>query len=133
MSANPYSKDEQGLKQLEMSWDDALARRDTAAFQKLIANDYQVTGINGEISNKSRVLEVIASSDPQLKPYRRYDVAVRINGNKGVITGRVIWRGSDGKPDRPNGDCHARYLKVYEKRDDRWQVVIAEAIRIAEH
>ncbi|HYJ88182.1 MAG TPA: nuclear transport factor 2 family protein [Pyrinomonadaceae bacterium] len=130
MSANPHSKDEQELQQLEGSWDDALARRDAAAVFNLIADDYQVTGINGEIRNKTKVLEAMASTNPQLKPYRRDDVDVRIDGDKAVITGRIIWRGSNCKPDCTNGDCHARYLKVYEKRADKWQVVVAKATRI---
>lgn len=131
MSANPYSKDEPGLKQLEMSWDEALVRRDAAAFSNLIDDDYQVTGINGETSNKSKVLQAIASSDPRLKPYRRYDVNVRINGDMAVVTGRIIWGGANGKPGSPNGDCHARYIKVYVKRDDGWQVLAARATRMA--
>ena len=133
MSTNPYSKDEQGLKHLEMSWDDALARRDAAAFRNLIADDYQVTGLDGQISNKSEVLEAIALAEPRLKPYRRYDVDVRVDGDVAVITGRLIWSGLNGKPNPSNGDCHASYLKVYVKRDDAWQVVVAKATRIPKH
>jgi len=131
MSANPYSKDEQGLKQLEMSWDEALVRRDAAAFSSLIDDEYQATGINGEIINKSKVLRAIASSDPRLKPYRRHDVEVRIDGDMAVITGRITWSPSNGNPGNPNGDCHARYLKVYVKRDEGWRVLAARATRIA--
>ncbi len=133
MSANPHSNDEQGLKQLEMSWDQALVRRDTEVLSNLIDDEYQVTGINGEIINKSKVLRAIASSDPRLKPYRRHDVDVRIYGDMAVITGRITWSTSNGKPDSPNGDCDARYLKVYVKRDEGWRVLAARATRIAKH
>lgn len=114
-----------------MSWDDAFARRDATSFLSLIADDYLVTGVNGETKDKSTVLEAMASSDAKLKPHKRDDIQVRLFGDIAIVTGRVIWRTRNALHGCPSGDCHARYLKVYAKRDGVWKVIVAQATRIA--
>jgi ketosteroid isomerase-like protein len=132
MSAELHNQDEQHLKQLEMSWDAAVLRRDVGSIADLVTDDYEVTDMNGRIHNKSTVLHAVAS-DPRMKPYRRDDVRVRIDGNTAVITGRIRWSHSDGNGNA-NGPFRAtaRYLKVYVKQADGWKARTARATRSAE-
>jgi len=143
MSARLHNRnqDEQHLKQIEMAWDDALARCDADSLSQLLTDDYEVTDINGDVHNKPRILEAVASIDPQLKPYHRDDVDVRIDGNTAVITGRITWRNGNGNGygngnGNGNGNGHARvrarYLKVDIRRDDGWKALVARATRIRE-
>jgi ketosteroid isomerase-like protein len=132
MSSKPYSDDEHDLRRLEMLWDDALAQRDAVTLSSLIADDYQVTDVDGQTRNKTKVLEAISSKDPRLKPYRRHDMEVRVSGNRAVVTGGITWNGSNGRTFHTNGNSNARYLKVYVKRGDVWQGLLAQAIR-SEH
>jgi ketosteroid isomerase-like protein len=137
MSAQIHSQDEQHLKQLEMSWDNAVARRDAAALADLVTDDYEVTDVNGHIHNKATVLHAVASADPNLKPYRRDNVNVRIDGNTAVVSGRITWANHNGAGNQnSNGNGHgqtrAQYLKLYVKRDGAWKALVARAIRITD-
>ena len=96
MSAQLHGHDEQHLKQLEISWDDAVARRDADSLAELVTDDYQVTDVNGHVHNKATILQAVASADPKLKPYQRDNVNVRIDGNTAVITGRITWTSHNG-------------------------------------
>ena len=135
MSAELHNHEEQHLKQLEMSWDEAVSRRDADSLAHLVTDDYEVTDMNGHIHNKSTVLRAVAS-DPQVKPYRRDDVKVQIDGNTAVVTGRITWPRRNGNGDgNGNGNGHAyvraHYLKVYIKNPDGWKAKAARATRIA--
>ena len=157
MSAQLHSQDEQHLRQLEMSWDDAVARRDADSLAHLITDDYEVTDQNGHTHDKATILKAVASADPQLKPYRRDNVSVRIDGHTAVITGRITWANGNGHANgngKSNGNGHANgngksngngngngnghshsqaeYLKLYVKRDDGWKALVARATRINE-
>ena len=144
MSAQLQSQDEQVLQQLEMSWDDAVARRDVDSLADLVTDDYQVTDMNGHIHDKATILRAVAA-DPQLKPYQRDNVNVRIDGNTAVITGRITWANRNGNGNgngnghgnghgngNGNGHAHsqAQYLKLYVKRADGWKALVARATRI---
>lgn len=134
MSAKLNGRNEQELKQLEKSWDEAVARRDADSLSHLVADDYHVTDLNGEIHDKSKVMQAVTSVEPQLKPYRRDDVDVQIDGDKAVVTGRITWGSRNGGGNgKGNARVRARYLKVYVKRDDGWKALVARATRIAEH
>ena len=141
MSAQLNGHDEQHLKQLEMSWDDAVARRDVDSLADLVTDDYEVTDVNGHVHTKATILQAVGSAESNLKPYRRDDVNVRIDGNTAVITGRITWTSRNGNGHgngngngngNTNGHAHsqARYLKLYVKRNDGWKALVARAMRI---
>jgi ketosteroid isomerase-like protein len=132
MSTHLRGDDERWLERLEMSWDDVVARRDAAAFGGRMAEDYFAVGVDGEVSDKLKVIEAIAASDPQLKPHTRGDIQVRVYGDTALVTGQVTWRSPKPKRGRdcPKGECRARYLKVYVRREGEWQMVAAQATRI---
>lgn len=137
MNAQLHSHDEQHLKALESSWDDAVARRDVVSLANLVTDDYEVTDVNGRIHNKAAVLQAVASAHPQLKPYRRDNVNVRIDGNTAVITGQITWANHNDSVNRNgNGNGHAntraQYLKLYIKRDGAWKALVARATRITD-
>lgn len=145
MSAQLNGLDEQHLKQLEMSWDDAVAKRDADFFAELVADDYQATDVNGNVHTKATILQAVAAPDSKLKPYQRDNVNVRIDGDTAVITGRITWGSRNGNGHgngngnskgngNGNGNGHsysqAQYLKLYVKRDDGWKALVARATRI---
>lgn len=137
MNAQLHSHDEQHLKQLEMTWDEAVATRDAVSLANLVTDDYEVTDVNGRIHNKAAILQAVGSSDPQLKRYRRDNVNVRIDGNTALITGRITWANDNGDANRNgNGNGHAptraQYRKLYVKRDGTWKALVATATRITD-
>ena len=58
------------------------------------------------------------------------DLAVRIYGETAVVTGRSTPKGRNAKGEPIRGQY--RFLRVWVKRDGRWQAVAFQGTRIAE-
>ena len=116
------------MKNLERQWEEALTRRDVAALDRLMADDYVLTTVRGEVVNKARVLEEIKSANVTAK-VRNTDTAVRLFGDTAVVTGLVLISGRFNDQDV---STQSRYMKVYVKRSGRWQVVAAQATLVAQ-
>ena len=128
MSKKADSKVEQELKNLERQWEEALTRRDVAMLDRLMAEDYVLTTVRGEVVNKAKVLEEVKSANVTAK-VQNTDTAVHVYGDTAVVTGLVLISG------RFNGQdvsTQSRYIKVYVKRKGRWQVVAAQATLVAQ-
>ncbi|MCA1566047.1 MAG: nuclear transport factor 2 family protein [Acidobacteria bacterium] len=128
MSKKTDSKVEQELKNLERQWEEALTRRDGTALDRLMAEDYVLTTVRGEVVNKARVLEEIKSANVTAK-VQNTDTAVRLYGDAAVVTGLVLISGRFNEQDV---STQSRYMKVYVKRRGRWQVVAAQATLVAQ-
>jgi ketosteroid isomerase-like protein len=57
------------------------------------------------------------------------DLRVRVYGDTAVVTGRSTPRGRDARGQEMHG--RYRFLRVWVKRDGRWQVVAFQGTRIA--
>jgi len=119
---------EQELRNLEREWEEALTRRDVAMLDRLMAEDYVLTTVRGEVVNKVRVLEEVKSAKVTAK-VQNTDTAVRVYGNSAVVTGLVLISGRFNDQDV---STQSRYMKVYVKRRGRWQVVAAQATLVAQ-
>lgn len=127
MSQKTNSKVEQELKNLERQWEEALMRRDAAMLDRLMADDYVLTTVRGEVVNKARVLEEIKSANVTAK-VQNTDPAVRVYGDTAVVTGLVS---ISGRFNNQDVSTQSRYMKIYVKREGSWQVVAAQATLVA--
>lgn len=111
------------MRELETHWQEALTRRDVAMLDRLMAEDYVLTTVSGEVVNKARVLAEVKSSNatPEV---RNTDVTVRVYGDVAVVTGLVLIFGRFNNQDVRT---QSRYMKVYVKRKGQWRVVAAQA------
>ncbi len=128
MSKNKGSKVEQELKNLERQWEEALTRRDVAMLDRLMAEDYVLTTVRGEVVNKAKVLGEVKSANVTAK-VQNTDTVVRVLGDTAVVTGLVLISGRFNDQDV---STQSRYMKVYVKRRGRWQVVAAQATLVAQ-
>jgi ketosteroid isomerase-like protein len=133
MSIERYSKEEMALRALEKRWDEAIALGDTSTLNDIIDSDYLVTGMQGEINSKEQILKAVSSSVQLIRSSNRDEIDIRIYGDTAIVTGRVTW----SVPNKFAGNRstetskHARYIKVYIKRENEWKVVLAQATRIS--
>jgi len=127
-NVNRNSDVEQKLKNLERQWEEALTRRDVATLDQLMADDYVLTTVSGEVVNKAKVLEQIKSTNATAK-VQNTNTAVRVYGDTAVVTGLVL---TSGRFNNQDVNTQSRYLKVYVKRRGRWQVVAAQATLVAQ-
>ena len=77
----------------------------------------------------SELLSRVASSASFLDPYKFDEIALRVFGETAIVTGRLSgqMRDSDG-----THDVNQRYMRVYVKRNERWQAVATQVTKIKE-
>ena len=117
---------EQELRKLESHWQEALTQRDVAMLDRLMADDYVLTTVSGEVVNKARVLAEVKSANATAD-VRNTEVAVRVYGDVAIVTGLVL---ISGKFNDKDVSTRSRYIKVYVKHQGQWRVVAAQATLI---
>jgi hypothetical protein len=130
---------EREVRELEGRLSRAVVSGDRAFFERALAADFTHTSHAGKFKTRA---EWMAEDKFENRPgqpqtgkttYEAFDVddlAVRIYGDTAVVTGRSTPRGRTAKGEPMRGQY--RFLRVWVKRDGRWQVVAFEGTRIAE-
>jgi hypothetical protein len=104
---------------LEANWLHAIAARDTAKLNRILAPEFVDTTWNGLTRNKGEALEH-AKDYGAMGQQKLSDITVRRFGNVAVVTGlnSVVVEGG------PQYDV--RFTDVFVLRDKRWQAVNAQ-------
>ena len=117
------------LKRLENDRAQAVLKGDTAALDRMTADDYTVINISGQLLTKAQVLEAIKSGDLKYDQLENNDLQVRVYGVTAVLTGRTAQKGQFKGKDISG---QTRFTRVYLKQHGKWQAVAFQATRIAE-
>jgi hypothetical protein len=120
---------EQEIMKLEDVWGDALIKHDPAPLDKLLADDYIGTNVNGGTYTKAQLLEAVKSSKEDIISMVDDEVKVRVYGDAAVISARdTIKYRAEGKEITEL----ERYTDTWIRRDGRWQCVAGHASTIAQ-
>ena len=105
---------------------EAAKKQDTAAFDRILADDFIETNADSLMFDKAQVLAAI----PQVaqSSYEFSEVKARFFGDTAVMTFR---QNSKGKFQGQDFSGDYRETLVWVKRDGRWQIVAAHVSRIA--
>jgi ketosteroid isomerase-like protein len=109
---------EDQVAQLERDWLAADAKGDSAAFDRIVANDFMGSAFNGTILTKQDITPQggnpggLAGATPS-------DTSVRVFGSTAVLIGFLL-KGDAANPTR------TRVTLVCQKRAQGWQIVAAE-------
>ncbi len=115
------------LGELEQRLARAWVQNDQAAIDAILADDWTVIDIFGQVRTKTAVFrDMLGSQNPQIKDMTIDDVDVRLLGDVAVITGRTTVTGSDGITVR------LRFTDVAVHHNDRWKIVASQGTRIAQ-
>ncbi len=115
--AQASSSVEQDIIKLEQAATDAQFKKDRAALERLLADDYLYTHSNGSVLNKAQEIAQSMSSDVQWTDSKLADLKVRIFGDAAVLTGRQTIQGTaKGYVPGPR-----RITDMFVKRNGRWQ------------
>ena len=118
---------EQELLALETAWDDAVAAKDQAKLEEIVADDFIVNSANGSVANKRQMITSIMAPELIIEPFKTEDVRVRVYGNTAVLSGWFAQRGTfKGEP----FEGVSRYTDVYVKRGGKWRAVLAHATKL---
>ena len=109
-------------------WDKAIVRKDRAAIEANMADDFRQIDGGGNVETKASFLEGIMSPALEIDPYTVEDFDVRLYGDVALLSGRTDMTGRyDGKP----FTSHYRYIDVYVRRQGAWKVVSVQISKIA--
>ena len=128
-SAKINMDEENRILDLDREWNEAYPRLDCAALDRIIADDWVCIDGNGLVITKSELLNRVASSAGFLDSYKFDEIALRIFGEVAIITGRL-----SGQIQESDGihDINQRYMRVYVKRNERWQAVATQVTKVKE-
>lgn len=111
---------EQELKRINDEWAEALAQRDGAALDRIMADDFMFAyPFDGD--DKGQFIADVVRGEVSVKALAARDATVRVYEGTGVIFGSETanwqYRGRDF-----SGPY--KFFRVYARRQGRWQLVI---------
>ena len=115
------------LTQQADAWDKAIVRKDRAAIEANMAEDFRQIDGAGNVETKKSFVDDLTSPQLTIDPYTVEEFDVRIYGDTALLSGRTRMTGKyDGKPFA----SHYRYIDIYVKRGGRWQLVSVQISKI---
>jgi ketosteroid isomerase-like protein len=124
---NTPGSSEQEVEKLEREVGGAITRRDRAALDRLIADDFILTNPLGQVMTKEQAIDTVTSPDYALDSLVNEEIKIRVFGQVAVATALGTAKG------RYNGQeviSQFRYLRVWVKRQGRWKAVAAQSTNI---
>ena len=109
------------------AWDKAIVRKDRAAIEQNMSEDFRQIDSAGNVEAKASFVDGLMSPDLQIDPYVVEDFDVRVYGDVALLSGRTRMTGKhQGAP----FTSHYRYIDVYVRRQGQWKVVSVQISRI---
>jgi ketosteroid isomerase-like protein len=92
------------------------------------SDDYTLININGQVSDKSKMIDGFKSGQNKLTVDDISDMKVRVYGDTAVVTGKVSVKGMMGGKDVTG---QALFTRVYVKQAGHWQSVALQQTRVS--
>ena len=103
---------------------EAWKRKDIAALQNLISDDYMAVDFHGKLSDKGNEI-VTAKADAEWTSMTVDEIHTRIFGKTAIASGFLSAQGK--KKDGNIFTARVRFLGVLVKRDTTWQLVATQS------
>ena len=116
------------LKKLETERAAAAVKGDAATLEKQTSDDYTFINMNGQMSDKSQMVNAFKTGQTKLTSDDVSDMKVRVYGNTAVITGKADVKGTLGGKD---ADGQIMFTRVYVKKGGNWQSVAFQQTRVS--
>lgn len=121
---------EQEVMQAEAERVRAAIARDTAALDRLLAEDLTYAHSTGSVDTKAQFIESIRSGTLKYISMEHSEQAARVFGNTAVLTGRSSVQVKSARSGGELQRFEIRFLTVYVKQDGRWRQVAWQSTRI---
>jgi uncharacterized protein (TIGR02246 family) len=121
---------EQELINLENEWGEAVVKRDTASFDRILADDY-IGIFDGSVfaATKAQYIEYVKSMKEEMSSFVSDEWKVGVYGDAAVVMARVtVKMRLAGK----ETTIQSRFTDTWIKRDGRWQCVAGHNSTIAQ-
>lgn len=118
------------IRRIEGRLREAAMTRSTAVLNDLLADDYVNTDAYGLVRYKAQVLADVQAGNSSFEVIDLDDITVNIYGDAAVLTAKRTVRGRSLTRRDPTGQF--RQIRVYARRQGRWQAVMLQITRIAD-
>ena len=119
----------QTLKMMTEELVQAYPKRDSAALDRILADDLTVINPDGSTGDKAGEIGGLRSGKLKLESVINDEIKVRVFGETAVVTGRATIR---GQIDEQVIHAQNRYTSVFLKRRGRWQVISLQLTQVAQ-
>lgn len=113
----------QELTQIEQRLASTWKQGDCAAWGAMVAPEWSVIHVTGEILTRAQVLEMCRKPPVPLEAFTIDDVNVRVFGDAAVVTGRTTVTAGGATP----VTVKLRFTDVFIRRSGRWLAVASHA------
>src|SRR5689334_12320683 len=113
--------------QIERDWTDAGLKKDVAAMDKIVADDWIGLDFQGKTVTKAQMLAELKSGTSSSSSIDLGEMKVRVFGDTAVVTG------SDTEKSTYKGkDSSGKYVwtDIFVKRNGRWQPVASQSTKL---
>jgi len=130
LTAAPMPADETARKELlarDATWNELRLKPDVAGLERLLVDDWLLTHSDGKVQGKAEYLAELQTRTRANQAITNEDVAVRIHGATGVVTGTSVQSGvTNGQP----FSGRFRFTRVWALQDGVWRMVASHSSRI---
>jgi len=119
---------EQQLKKLEVVWGDAGIKKDFAALDRVLADDYASIDENGNVQTKAQGIAALKSGEDVNTSQVLSDMKVRVYGDTAVVTGKYV---ATGTHKGQKNDATGMFTDVWVKHGTSWQCVAEHTSKFA--
>ena len=101
------------------------SKPDTKELERLYADEFTSINASGQVQNKAAIIAARMSGRISAQSYELEEIAIQIYGDMAIAktSARIEGNTASGR---------FRHLRVFIKRDGRWQIVATQMTKIAE-
>jgi ketosteroid isomerase-like protein len=120
------TEEQRDILELERQWSAAVVRGDDATLDHLLADNYTATDRHGNVTNRADELLGVRARVVRYSVYDSHDLAVRVDGDNAVVTGRMTLKGVTVKG--KTIDTEVGFVDTLTRIDGRWRATSARIL-----
>ena len=101
------------------------SRPDPKELDRLYADEFTAINASGQVQNKAAIIAARVSGRISAQSYELDEVTVQIYGDIAIAKSSARIEGN-------TASGRFRHLRVFTKRDGRWQIIVSQMTKIAE-
>jgi ketosteroid isomerase-like protein len=117
---------EKAILQMERDWTEAGIKKDVAAFDRIVADDWVSLDFEGNLLNKAAAMADLKSGATSNTTVDLGEMKVRVYGDTAIVNGsdteKSTYKGKDSSG-------HYVWMDVFVKRNGRWQAVSSASVK----
>jgi ketosteroid isomerase-like protein len=119
--------DTSAIRTLEQQWDAANLKGDANALDKILSDDFILTGDDGKVHSKAEVLAELKSRNIQYTSAKTEELRILLHGHAAVASGR--WRGVYSNRGK-TVNLLERFTNFYVRANGQWKCVASHGSAI---